>query len=115
MKNKKIKVPKNYTPKECSKCGNHKFIEKMGGWVCSKCRIFIARVSKKLTMNKKLEPQRYAPKGFHWQCGACGKISPYDLYGDKKTDWGWDESCVLNAGLIADIKAETKKSRKQSK
>lgn len=51
---------------------------------------------------KPLDPERYAPAGHIWQCYACGKISPYDRYGDEKSSPGWDASCVLNSRLIAD-------------
>jgi len=52
-----------------------------------------------------------APKGKIWQCRACGKRSR-DLYGDQSLDYGWDESCVLNAALVDDVpksKSEAKR------
>lgn len=40
-----------------------------------------------------------APEGKVWMCGACRKKSR-DLYGNQALDYGWDESCVLNAVLV---------------
>lgn len=39
-----------------------------------------------------------APEGKIWICAACGKRSR-DLYGSQPIDYGWDESCLLNAVL----------------
>jgi hypothetical protein len=41
---------------------------------------------------------RIAPDGQVWVCAACGKTSK-DRYGDDKSSWGWDESCMLNSVL----------------
>lgn len=43
-----------------------------------------------------------APEGMVYQCQACGKKSR-DLYGDQKINYGWDESCMLNAALVPDV------------
>lgn len=43
---------------------------------------------------------RFAPKGMVWVCTACGKISPNDRHGDRKSDRWWDVSCVLNSVLV---------------
>lgn len=37
-----------------------------------------------------------AGEGLVWVCMACGKRSK-DLYGNKAINFGWDESCMLNA------------------
>lgn len=37
-----------------------------------------------------------APRGWIWQCGACGKRAN-DRYGETG---GWDESCMLNCTLV---------------
>lgn len=42
-----------------------------------------------------------APEGCRWVCGACGKTSK-DLYGEQAYSRGWDESCMLNAVLLAE-------------
>jgi len=39
-----------------------------------------------------------APEGQVYVCGACGKRSR-DLYGSQAINYGWDESCMLNAFL----------------
>jgi len=42
---------------------------------------------------------RIAPDGFIWVCRYCGKKAE-DRYGlDGWHDYGWDESCMLNAEL----------------
>lgn len=58
-----------------------------------------------------------APTGQVWVCGACGKRSrtrygfvddgtlrggDYLPDGSRVADSGWDESCMLNASLVAD-------------
>lgn len=43
-------------------------------------------------------PNRIAPEGEIFVCGACGKRSR-DQYGYEAIDRGWDESCMLNAVL----------------
>lgn len=43
-------------------------------------------------------PNRFASEGEVFVCGACGKRSR-DLYGAEAIDYGWDESCMLNAVL----------------
>lgn len=48
------------------------------------------------------EKERIAKPGTIWVCGACGKTSR-DLYGDKGSSWGWDESCMLNAVLCEEV------------
>ena len=40
-----------------------------------------------------------APEGWLWVCLACGKTS-YDLYGRRALNYGWDESCALNAKVF---------------
>jgi hypothetical protein len=42
----------------------------------------------------------FAPEGQVYQCQACGKLSR-DLYGEQALNRGWDESCMLNAVLVA--------------
>lgn len=42
---------------------------------------------------------QHAPDGFVWVCHACGKTTK-DRYG---SDRGWDESCMLNSALHAEI------------
>ena len=44
-----------------------------------------------------------APDGQIYVCSACGKRSR-DLYGRKKIDPWWDESCMLNAVLCYENK-----------
>lgn len=45
---------------------------------------------------------RIAPAGAVWVCGACGKTAS-DRYGiEGKYDYGWDESCMLNAVLCGE-------------
>ena len=55
--------------------------------------------------------ERYAPEGMAWVCTACGKISPYDRYGDKDTQHGWDVSCVMNSTLMKKGDVETIKGK----
>lgn len=56
--------------------------------------------------NKKLT------KGYIWQCQACGKKNPGDLFNnDGLADYGWDESCILNAEQVP-IARSTLKTRK---
>lgn len=50
------------------------------------------------------DPGRYASEGMVWVCMACGKISPYDRYGDKQSTRGWDVSCMMNSQLIPEDK-----------
>lgn len=50
-------------------------------------------------MSDDIDSKRFAPDGAAWVCGACGKISPHDRYGDKDSSRGWDSSCMLNAVL----------------
>jgi hypothetical protein len=45
-----------------------------------------------------------APKGKVYQCKACGKRSR-DEYGFDSIDYGFDESCVLNAELCDETEA----------
>ena len=40
-----------------------------------------------------------AQEGQVYICAACGKRSR-DKYGDQPIDYGWDESCMLNAVLV---------------
>ena len=45
-----------------------------------------------------------APEGFVWVCGACGKRSKTKYGFDNNNartniDYGWDESCMMNAVL----------------
>jgi hypothetical protein len=42
-----------------------------------------------------------APSGFVWVCRFCGKRSR-DRYGDQAVDFGWDESCMMNALLVSE-------------
>jgi hypothetical protein len=50
-------------------------------------------------------PNELAPAGQVWVCGACGKRSrtKYGFYDDggqsSSIDYGWDESCMMNAVL----------------
>jgi len=44
-----------------------------------------------------------APKGKVWICGACGKRSKH-LYRNG-IDYGWDESCAINATLCDEKQA----------
>lgn len=53
-----------------------------------------------------------APEGMVYRCMACRKRSR-DLYGDKKIDQGWDESCMLNAALVPDVMVELAKGDSQ--
>lgn len=46
--------------------------------------------------------EEIAPEGKIWVCGACGKTSRGD-YGTG-SDYGWDESCMLNAVLCYEEK-----------
>ena len=43
------------------------------------------------------------PTSLLWVCGACGKRSRtrygFDKDNRRVCDWGWDESCMLNAVL----------------
>ena len=48
-----------------------------------------------------MEHERYAGEGEVWICMACGKVSPYDRYGDSKSDRGWDISCCVSSQLIS--------------
>lgn len=63
-----------------------------------------------------------APAGMVWQCGACKKRSrtrygfvddgtvrggDYLPDGTRVADRGWDESCMLNARLVAEAKEPT--------
>lgn len=51
-----------------------------------------------------------APEDMVWVCGACGKTSRtrYGFDKDEKRvcDYGWDESCMLNAVLCYKQKDE---------
>ena len=50
-------------------------------------------------MSDKTFTEPLAPTGKIYVCGACGKTSR-GLYG-LQSDYGWDESCILNA-VVAD-------------
>ena len=39
------------------------------------------------------------PEGHRWVCMACGKSSR-DVYGRHPYNYGWDESCSMNATLL---------------
>lgn len=43
-------------------------------------------------------PNEIAPEGQVFVCRYCGKRSK-DRFGFQKIDYGWDESCMLNAVL----------------
>ena len=47
-----------------------------------------------------------APEGHVYVCGACGKVSRwsygFDLANKNDASPGWDVSCVLNCGLVAE-------------
>lgn len=43
---------------------------------------------------------RFAKEGYVWVCQACGKVSPYDRYGDASSDKWWDSSCVLSSIMV---------------
>jgi len=54
-----------------------------------------------MTDKATIPPDRYPGEGMVWQCGACGKRSE-DLYGMIGWhDYGWDESCMLNAVKVS--------------
>jgi len=59
-----------------------------------------------------MEVNRYAGENEVWICMACGKVSPYDRYGDSKSDRGWDVSCCMNSKLIS---RDTLKQYRESK
>lgn len=50
------------------------------------------------------EGTRLAPEGYEWVCQACGKKSRtkfgFDDHDNSVADYGWDESCMLNAALV---------------
>lgn len=52
-----------------------------------------------------IEVDRFPLKGFVWQCACCGKIARGDQYGDEKSDYGWDVSCVMNSHLVKEEEA----------
>ena len=72
-----------------------------------------------------------APDGKIWKCQCCGKTSiweygfddhnkDYDSSGKRYSDYGWDESCMMNCVLVSldeakknkkDLKALYKKSK----
>jgi hypothetical protein len=61
--------------------------------------------------------KRFAPEGYIWRCQACGKVS-VDRYGlDGFHSPGWDESCMLNATLIANdtSPAQTRQDEDQAR
>lgn len=51
-----------------------------------------------------------APEGKVYICRACGKRSR-DEYGFQAIDYGWDESCVLNAVLMDEKDAENARAK----
>jgi hypothetical protein len=59
-----------------------------------------------------MKGESVAPEGKVYVCAMCGKTSP-GLFGTNG-DWGWDESCVLNAVLAnkADLIFEDKRVTK---
>ncbi len=61
----------------------------------------MSKSTDKRILIQKQTTNRFAPLGYMWQCRACGKQSK-DLYGSPESwhDYGWDESCSLNAVLI---------------
>lgn len=55
-------------------------------------------------MNDSPEGNQLAPDGMVWRCRKCGKRS-LDRYGEQALDRGYDESCMLNAELVAETDA----------
>jgi len=46
--------------------------------------------------HKTIKFERYCKPDEIWVCGACGKTSERDKYGDNDNS-GWDVSCMLNS------------------
>jgi len=57
-----------------------------------------------------MEADRYASEEEVWFCTVCGKVSPYDRYGDSKSDRGWDISCCMSSQLISRDTLQTLKT-----
>lgn len=61
-----------------------------------------------------MKQDRYAPEGCVWICCVCAKISPYDRYGDDKSHYGWDVSCVMNSVIMKKEDAEAAREKYHS-
>ena len=57
-----------------------------------------------MSRGSKIEPEMdkdlMAPAGYLWVCCACGKTSEHKYGTRGASDYGWDESCMLNSTLF---------------